>query len=226
MKRLLIVMLMGFGVALVGCGSDEESTATDDEGMIQEETAEEEDNSTGDPLEFVDKSEKEMTFVDGANEYEILNYYVSDDTDEQGFNIYEDGDFTMRYALVETGNIADVDAEGNKEIQILGEIINDTDQDYNFDENRMFIKTDENEESSLAFGLNGAWKADQKSKFNDSFPLDYDTPDSFTLTLIDPSLEGDGDDVVFGDDWDRKFDEAFEEFKEEHTVKELEFTKE
>jgi len=219
--------LIGIGIAslvmLVGCGNDEEVVQPDDEPIEQEE---EQDTSTGDPLEFVNKDSEYDTLIDAANEYVIENYYVSDDTDEQGFNIYEDGDFTMRYALVETENIADVEANGSKQVQIMGEIINDTDQDYNFDKNRLFIKTADKEESSLAFDLNGAWQADQKSKFIDYFPLDYDTPDSFTLTLIDPSLEGDGDEAVFGDDWDRKFDEAFEKFKEEHTIKELEFHKE
>src|SRR5699024_10920115 len=191
MKKVMGIGIM-LMVMLVGCGNDEEVVQPEEEPIEQEEA---QDTSTDDPLEFVNKDSEYDTLIDAANEYEILNYYVSDDTNEQGFNIYEDGDFTMRYALVETENIADVDAKGNKEIQILGEIINDTDQDYNFDENRMFIKTDDNEESSLNFGLNGAWKADQKSKFIDSFPLDYDIPDSFTLTLIDPSLEGDGEDA-------------------------------
>src|SRR5690625_975217 len=144
--------LIGIGIAslvmLVGCGNNEEVVQPEEDPIEQEEA---QDTSTDDPLEFVNKDSEYDTLIDAANEYEILNYYVSDDTDEQGFNIYEDGDFTMRYALVETENIADVDAEGNKEIQILGEIINDTDETYYFMD-RMLIKTDDRKWERLSLG--------------------------------------------------------------------------
>ncbi|CEI81251.1 hypothetical protein BN997_01069 [Oceanobacillus oncorhynchi] len=229
MKKLLF-LLVGMMIFLAACedgdaGAENEEPEDNESELTEEE--ETEDVSTDDPLAFADKTdENAKVLIDGMNEYVIESYYVSDDTDEQGFNTYEDGEFLMRYAIVETENIAEAEVQGERRLMILGEIINNTDQDYHFDKNRFFIKTDENEESSLSFDLNGAWRANQKSKFIDDFPLEYDIPEAFALTIIDPSLEGDGDDAVFGDDWGRKFDEAFEEFKEEHLIVELEFHRE
>lgn len=241
MKKVVLLLVSLGLVILSACGNDSDVESTEEKAVendgIEEEVdpADEgpttdnpdliEDAGTDDPIEFIE-SQGDLLLQDGANEYEINNIYTSDETDDDGFNTYEDGDFKMRYAIVETENVADnIEDEGNNNLQIVGEINNETDDDYTFDENRFFIKTDENEKSELSFDLNGAGEADQRSKFIDDFPLEYDIPDEFTLTMIDPSLEGEGDDVVFGDDWNRKFDEAFEEFKDENTVQELEFTK-
>src|SRR5699024_9939210 len=111
---------------------------------------------------------------------------------------------------VETKNLADADLEESKEVQIYGEVINDTKDDHYFTD-RMKIKTDDKEVSDVEFGLNGAGAADQKNKFIDYFPLDYETPDSFTFQLVDPSFQGDFE---------------LEEDTEEHIVIEKEFTKE
>jgi len=224
--------LIGIGIAslvmLVGCGNNEEVVQPEEDPIEQEEA---QDTSTDDPLEFVNKDSEYDTLIDAANEYEILNYYVSDDTDEQGFNIYEDGDFTMRYALVETENIADVDAEGNKEIQILGEIINDTDETYYFMD-RMLIKTDDKEVAEVEFGLNGAGAADEKNKFIDYFWLEYDIPESFTFVLADPSFKGDFQDAFEEEnspeyvEEDFPYEEKYKEYMKQHLVIEEEFHKE
>jgi len=224
--------LIGIGIAslvmLVGCGNNEEVVQPEEDPIEQEEA---QDTSTDDPLEFVNKDSEYDTLIDAANEYEILNYYVSDDTDEQGFNIYEDGDSTMRYALVETENIADVDAEGNKEIQILGEIINDTDETYYFMD-RMLIKTDDKEVAEVEFGLNGAGAADEKNKFIDYFWLEYDIPESFTFVLADPSFKGDFQDAFEEEnspeyvEEDFPYEEKYKEYMKQHLVIEEEFHKE
>ena len=218
MKKVLVTGLISLGLVLVGCGeSEEEKQAREiEEGLedlsqvSNEDENETEEATTTDPLEFVDKTTDDMIFIDGANEYIINSYYVSDKTDEKGFNIYEDEGFTLKYALVETKNLADADLEESKEVQIYGEVINDTKDEHYFTD-RMKIKTDDKEVSDVEFGLNGAGAADQKNKFIDYFPLDYETPDSFTFQLVDPSFQGDFE---------------LEEDTEEHIVIEKEFTKE
>jgi len=85
-----------------------------------------------DPLAFVKEGKNGLHIIDGCIEYEAKNYYVSDDTDEDGFNMYKDGEFEMRYAIIETENVADVEVIGDKELRVFGEIINNTEDDYYF----------------------------------------------------------------------------------------------
>lgn len=190
MKRLLLAI--GITLLLVACGgettSQEEQPVPEGDDMAQPE--ETEPVTTDDPLEFADKTTEDMVFVDGANEYIIENYYVNDETDERGFNTYEEDGFTFRYALVETANLADAEQgeEPEREIQIFGEVINDTDVDHYFID-RLLIKTDDNEATSVQFGLNGAGAANEKNKFNDKFPLEYEIPESFTFTILDPTFD-------------------------------------
>lgn len=225
---------MGVLLLLGACGNNE-SNANDAEAdsaddflnELNEHAEEESDNpTTDDPLEFVEEGKNGLHLVDGLNEYEVKNYYVSDETDKDGFNTYKDGDFELRYAIIETVNVYDGDPDGTEEIQIFGEGINDTDEDFVFDEH-MYIKTDDNEESELSFNLEGAGSADQKSKFVDGFPLDYDTPDSFKLTLIDPSIP-DVEEEFFDEGFElgEEYGEEFDEFEEEYIVIEEEFHKE
>src|SRR5699024_3395563 len=165
MKKYLLVL--GLVLLLIACGNNDNNNFNDTETFLDDLEGEAEEKAEGpttnDPLEFVEEGKDGLHLIDGANEYEAKNYYVTDNTDEDGFNIYEDGDFEMRYAIIETENVADVDAEGNKEIQVFGEIINDTKNDYYFDDGTVELKTDEGEESQLSFGFNGAGTADQKS---------------------------------------------------------------
>lgn len=162
----------------------EEAMEFDDE----DDMGESDEPSTDDPIEFVKEGKDGLILIDGFNEYQAKNYYVTDDTDEDGFNTYEDGEFTMIYAIIETENIAEVDAEGEEELQIFGEIINDTEDDFYFDDETVELITDDNEKAPLDFGLNGAGEADQKSKFIDGFYLEYDIPESFTLKVLDPKV--------------------------------------
>lgn len=223
------------GAVLAGCGSDDEVSNEGEpmHGELEGEVAEEEEafpNTTNDPLEFADKTTDDIILVDGANEYELKNYYVNDDTGEDGFNVYEEDDFAFRYALVETENIADVESHGNRQVKILGEIVNDTDETYYFD--HMLIKTDDKESSEVNFGLNGAGAADEKNKFLDGFDLEYDVPDNFMFVLFDPTYQGD-----FQDDFEEEnspeyveddfpYEKKFKEYMRQHLVIEEEFTKE
>lgn len=229
MKKVLFLMLMSIGlVALSACGNESETDDVQADVVSQDEEydedMQEQSNVTDDPLEFI--TNDDMLLEDGANLYELKSKYVTDDTDDDGFNVYKDGDFEFRYAVVETENIAEgIEATGSHDIQIMGEIVNDTDKDYFFDE-RMFIKTDQKEKSELSFALNGAGEADQRSKFLDGFPLEYDIPDSFTLTLIDPAL-GDMDSEITESGYGEKYQEnAYDKFMEDHTVINKEFHKE
>lgn len=226
MKKFLLMLLVSVGlVALSACGNDESSgEEMSQEEWMNEEYDDAEGSMTDDPLEFI--TNDDMLLEDGANLYELKSKYVTDDTDDDGFNVYKDGDFEFRYAVVETENIAEgIEATGSHDIQIMGEIVNDTDKDYFFDE-RMFIKTDQKEKSELSFALNGAGEADQRSKFLDGFPLEYDIPDSFTLTLIDPAL-GDIDSEITESGYGEKYQEnAYDKFMEDHTVINKEFHKE
>lgn len=173
MRKIVLMITVLF---IVGCSNTLEE-------MNDDIDTEEGTKDTSDPLEFVDKKEDDVILIDGTNEYVIKDYYVNDKTDNQGFNVYEDGEFTLRYALVEIENIADVEIKADKEIRIIGEIINNSDDDYNLDES-IVIKTDEKEVSKVQFGLNGA--AQEKKKFNDRFPLEHDVPESLILTILDP----------------------------------------
>jgi len=230
MKKYLLA-LVGVVLFLVACGNNDNDNFNDTEAFLDdlEDEVEEkaEEPTTDDPLEFVEKGKNGLHLIDGANEYEAKNYYVTDDTNKDGFNIYEDGDFEMRYAIIETENVADVDAEGNKEIQVFGEIINDTEDDYYFDDGTVELKTDEGEESELSFGFNGAGTADQKSKFIDGFSLEYGIPDSFTLKVLEPTIRDFGE--AFEEDTgldEFEDEEELEEYIDEKTVIDEEFHKE
>lgn len=228
MKKFLLMLLVSIGlVVLSACGNDDKEASSEE--VDQDVTVDEEqENTTDDPLEFI--TTDDVLLEDGANLYELESKYVSDDTDDDGFNTYKDGDFEFRYAIVETENVAEgIEGEGNKEVRILGEVINDTEDDAFFDD--MEIKTDQDEKSELSFGLNGAGEADQRSKFIDGFPLEYDIPESFTLTLLDPLepemfedkfeeeyIEEHGD---LPEDWDKEYGE----FLEDYIVIDKEFTK-
>lgn len=226
-KYLFVIMASLF---LVACASNDNDNFNNDEAFLNdlEDEAEEkaEEPTTNDPLEFVEEGKDGLHLIDGANEYEAKSYYATDDTDEDGFNTYEDGDFEMRYAIIETENVADVDAEGNKEIQVFGEIVNETEEDYYFDDGTVELKTDEGEKSELSFGFNGAGEADQKSKFIDGFNLEYDIPDSFTLKVLEPTIRDFGE--AFEEDTGLdEFDneEELKEYIEEKTVIDKEFNK-
>lgn len=222
-KFLLLLVSVGL-IALSACGNDDGEASSDE---VDQEGYEEEENATDDPLEFI--TDGELLLEDGANLYELKSYYTNDDTGDDGFNVYEDDGFTFKYAIVETENVAEgIEAEGQKEVQILGEVINETSDNAYFDD--MEIKTDNDEKSELSFGLNGAGEADQRSKFIDGFPLEYDIPDSFTLTLIDPSIQGMLEDKfheeVEVDYSEGNGKEQYEEFLDDNTVIESEFHKE
>ena len=249
------ILLLIAAVFLVACGSNEEVETQEETEDVEEELEEnnndeefsegpymdEEDidevygdeyvegleRTTDDPLEFVEEGKSGLILIDGFNEYVANSYYVTDDTDEDGFNTYKDGDFEMRYAIIETVNIADVEVEGEEELQIFGEIINDTEDDYRFDDGTVLLRTDENETTELSFGFNGAGQADQKSKFIDGFSLEYGIPDSFTLKVLEPTI------VDFGEAFEEETgldeynnEEELEKFMEEKTVIDKEFIKE
>lgn len=209
MKKVLVILFGALLVmALAACGSDEDEESSGNNFVYEledEAEAEAEEPTTDDPLEFVEEGKDGLHLIDGLNEYEAKNYYVTDDTDDEGFNTYEDGDFEMRYAIIETENVGDVESEGKREIQIFGEIINETEDDYYFDDEVVELKTDDGEKSELSYGLNGT--ADQKSKFIDGFSLEYDIPDSFTLTVLDPTV------YDFGESFEE--DTGLDEFDDE-----------
>ena len=236
------VLLIGAAVLLVACGQKENTENNFDEEafdeqygdeleeLFSENDTEEESGAptTGDPLEFVEEGKDGLRLIDGANEYEAKSYYVTDDTDENGFNTYKDGDFEMRYAIIETENAPEMDEEEReREVQIFGEIINGTEDNYYFDDGTVEIKTNENEESELSFGFNGAGMADQKSKFIDGFNLDYDIPESFTLKVLEPTIRDYGESFEEDtglDEYDNE--EELKEYIEEKTVINKEFHKE
>lgn len=221
MKKALL--LMGITVGLGACGNDDTDAVEEPSEDVMAD--EEEQQETGDPLKFIE-SEGDLILRDGANEYGMKHIYTSDETNEDGFTTYEDGNFEMKYAIVHVQNSPSADQkEGDEKLLFIGEVDNGTKDNYYFNE-RILVKTDEKEKSEVEFGLNGAGDSDQRSKFIDNIPLEYDIPEKFTLEMLDPSIQGDLDDAVFGDDWDRPFDEAFEEFKKENTVQQLEFHKE
>jgi len=248
MKKLLFII--GMILLLVACSSSSEEVETKEDIESDEEEAaevlegpylDEEDveeiyddgyeegleKTTDDPLEFVEEGKSGLILIDGFNEYVANNYYVTDDTDEDGFNTYEDSGFKMRYAIIETENIADVEVQGSKDLQIFGEIINDTENDYRFDDGIVLLRTDENEKTELRYGFNGAGGANQKSKFVDGFSLEYGIPDSFTLEVLEPTMIDIGEafeEETGLDEFDNE--EELKTFIEENKVIDKEFTKE
>lgn len=197
---------------LVGCSNDEGQTSEEkhDSEMTQakwekekaaekEQKAKEEkedaqnenkkvkqdDSATNDPVLFAEKDSDYDTFVDGKVEYTIKDIYVSDDTDADGFATIENGGFNMRLAMLVIKN-----QDGYNSIGIFGEMVNDSDDDYNFTD-AIELKIDGKKVSDLDFDFKKTPDAHSKEKVIDYFTPNSGMPDNFTIKIYNPLYEKD-----------------------------------
>lgn len=211
MNKLLL--LMGLVLVLGACGNDEdaEPEQKDENDMSQAEWAEEHgdefegesESKSSDPMEVGNKNDEHDTLVDGATEYKVIERYVTDETDEDGFNTIDfDGYiFNFSLALVE-------DQNGEHSIAMFGESENTTDEVVQFNAD-IEVVTDQQDQTNTQQGF-GKSKPNVKMKGYDILPLEYGEPGSFTATIEPPMTE--------------VGDETYEDFDIEPI--ELEFTKE
>src|SRR5699024_1929335 len=121
MKKYILLLIAA--MFLVACGSNEEVETQEETEDVEEDNNDEEflegpymdeedieevygndyveglERTTDDPLEFVEEGKSGLILIDGFNEYVANSYYVTDDTDEDGFNTYKDGSFELRYEI-------------------------------------------------------------------------------------------------------------------------------
>ncbi|WP_193063442.1 hypothetical protein [Oceanobacillus oncorhynchi] len=191
MKKVLFLLFASI-LVLSACGDDNEQTEEDN--ISQAEDEQEVLTETDDPMEFGNRDNGYEVYNHGQSAYEFIEWYSSDLTDEEGFNTVttEDGyEFTFSLALMH-----DVNSD-QEVIGIFGEHNNESDEDLVFLDTPEVI-TDEQEQASTTFGLDQGVDSGVRSKVFDVISLEYDSPESFTMTVYYPrtGLEDEGDQVL------------------------------
>lgn len=137
---------------------------------------------TSDPLEAGDKTNGIVVFNDEFDyTYIIKEWYTSEDTDEKGSNTMDFDGYEVRYSVALLENTAEEDVIG-----IFVETENNTDKvvQYNMDL-EMLTSEQEQAYSDGMYGI-GQSKPGVKTKGFILVELEYDTPDSFTVTFEPP----------------------------------------
>ncbi len=174
MKRLLL--LAGLVLLLGACGNDD----PEEDVMSQVDDEEELDTSTEDPLEIVTNDEYD-TFIDGFGEYEVIGKYTTGEENEDGFiELSKDG-YTIKFAMLLVNNIE----EDTESVYMVGEHENNNQDGGGMGLFESDVKTNEKEVLTDAFGTDFI-APDTREKFAYSFNFEYDTPDSFEITLKEP----------------------------------------
>lgn len=214
MKKILLVLLsITATLTLTACGDDktEEPKESDDVAVSTEpedvETQSEETESetesevddfieendvqldedgffveTSDPLEAGDKTNGIVVFNDEFDyTYIIKEWYASENTDEKGFNTMDFDGYEVTYSIALLENTAEEDVIG-----IFVETENNTDKvvQYNMDL-EMLTSEQEQAYSDGTYGI-GQSNPGVKTKGFILVELEYDTPDSFTVTFEPP----------------------------------------
>lgn len=181
MKKYLLMLLSFVLISLVACGNDEESQTEeqetheatqqdvemDDDGMLEQ---------TNDPMEAGGKSNGVNVFEDDwSNIYLVKEWYSNDETDEDGFNTMEFGEYKVKYsvALLEDESEEDV-------IGFFVETENNTDTtvQYNMDMESSELTPDD------LYGIGDSRPGDTLKGF---IKADIeDTPDTLEITFEPP----------------------------------------
>jgi len=206
MKKLLIGLSLSAALFLAACGGGAEETTDEttsanateqpqesgedlsqSEWMAQNhpDIMEDTPKVTDDPIEFADFSNELNTYLEGMNEYTIVEQYTSDESDESGlqtvsFNAY---DFTFSVSAAE-------DDQGEEYLVVSGETENNTEDTVQFNADIQFI-TDTQEQTEVSYAA-GESEPTVKQKVFLYAPLEYGVPSSFTVT-IEPPFKSVGD---------------------------------
>lgn len=213
MKKLLLLLFSLFvAITLAACGDDEEENEQAEETEVEseevdtepvEETDEEQEMSeadefveendvqldedgfyveTTDPLEAGDRNNGIIVFHDDFDyTYIIKEWYANDDTNEDGFNTMDFNGYEVTYSIALLENTAEEDVIG-----IFVETENNTDKvvQYNMD---LEMLTSE-QEQAYSDGMYGIGQSEPgvKTKGFILVELEYETPDSFSVTFEPP----------------------------------------
>ncbi|AKG05533.1 hypothetical protein AAV35_012755 [Salimicrobium jeotgali] len=197
MKNVLFVLLIGALLSACGNGEESESSSasTNEENAEQtesmenaeatqsEETEAEPQTSSDDPLEVANKNNDYDTLINGMNEEKILYRFVNEDTGDDGMNNITFDDYEVKYALALTEDI-----NGDKSITMMGEQMNNGDAPLFSVEDTEFI-TDQQEQTTFATGEFGNMDPGIREKTHFQTYLDYEDPESFTMTFYEPLTE-------------------------------------
>ena len=178
MKKLLFVLLLS--LFLAACGSNEPTT---------------------DAMAVGSKDNKASIIEnDYGQTYEIVNWYVSDDTDDEGFNEMDFKGYKVKFSMA-----AVKDEEGNEYIGFFAETENTTDRPVHYNGD-MEIVTDNQDQTYNDDGI-GSSEPGVKIKGFSAAPLEYGTPESFTVTFEPPYLDNNGSysEGGFGDNIEMEF---------------------
>jgi len=162
MKKLLFILFFGM-VVLAGCG----------------------DKFSDDPLEVGSKNASANMIVHEleGEDFTVIDWYVTDDTDEDGFNTVDFEGYTVEYAitLVE-------DESGEEFLGVFAEVENGTNYDVQFNDNFLFL-TDNGDQSHLEWGIREN-SPGTKTKFFNHAILEYGAPEEMTAEISAPFRDG------------------------------------
>lgn len=224
MKRLSFILIAA--LLLTACGEDEvaepviepkveevAAEVTTDESeldtFVEENNAQLDDEGyfveTTDPLEAGDKTNGIVVYNDSGEYFIIKEWYVSEDSDDKGFNAIDFDSFTFNFSVALAENVNEEEV-----IVLFGETENQTEDEVQFNA-EVEIITDNQDQVEFGMGMITRTKPNVKEKGFTVAELEYGTPDEFTMTIQAP-LKSVGD----------------EEYEEGHygDAVELEFSKE
>lgn len=206
MKRWTLVVIAM--LSLAACGNEETAEPVNVEGTIedtvtepaedaielQEDTVpaeeaevpmEEESSATAsdDPLEVGNKNSGFDTYSYGFNEYKVIERYMSEQADENGFATVDFNGYrvSIAVALVE-------DINGARMIGLFGETENQTPDTVQFNA-EIELVTDTQEQTTVDGGLVMNTRSGIKQKGFATAPLEYGEPNSFTMYIQPPLKE-------------------------------------
>lgn len=181
--------MIASALLLAACGSNDTEKAEEPVAVDQvDESAEGEVmDVTDDPMEAGNKNGKIEVFNDDFDyTYLIKEWYSTDDTDEDGFNIMDFDGYEVKYSMALMEN-----TEGENVIGVFAETENNTDKvvQYNMDL-EMITGNQEQTSSDSLYGI-GSSNPGVKTKGFILVELDYDAPESFVVTF-EPPWEDEG----------------------------------
>lgn len=190
MKKVLFIMLVS-GLLLTACGNEEpkDEDAMGEEDVMSQSAefteAQSESNTSNDPLEVASKTNDIDTFeTDYYETYTIVDRYVTDDTDQEGFSEMDFEGYKVKFSMA-----AVEDSSGNEYIGFFTETENTTDKPVHYNGD-MEIVTDTQDQTTNEDGIGGS-KPGVKLKGFSVAPLEYGIPESYTVTFEPPFLAED-----------------------------------
>lgn len=172
MKKYVLITI-GLLFIVTACSSENieiEKDQVEDEGNLE----------TDDPMQAGNKNNGIKVFnISDVFTYQIKDWYVNDDTDDDGFNEIDFEGYSVKFAMVSVEDTAE-----NESIGVFVETENDTDKETYFNMDMEFI-TDTQEQTHSGNGV-GESKPGEKIKGFVLASLDNDAPDSFIVTIDPP----------------------------------------